>query len=97
LCLEQALEQALPDLIGLRRHLLPTPELNGAEYQTAALVAGSWRQLGWTVREGVGGTGVGWPSLGPVGMPLGGLAREYGCPAGEERTGLAFALLPAGS
>ena len=52
------LDQALPELIELRRHLHAHPELSGEEHQTAALVAGELRSCGWRVREGVGRTGV---------------------------------------
>ena len=48
------LSRELPDLLELRRHLHAHPELSGEEHQTAALVAGELRQLGWRVREGVG-------------------------------------------
>ena len=56
--LGSALEAALPELIALRRHLHAHPELSGNEHQTAALVAGELRGLGWRVQEGVGRTGV---------------------------------------
>ena len=48
------LTQDLPELLELRRHLHAHPELSGEEHQTAALVAGELRQLGWSVREAVG-------------------------------------------
>ena len=56
--LRAALQEALPELIALRRHLHAHPELSGHEQQTAALVAGELRELGWRVREAVGRTGV---------------------------------------
>ena len=46
----RALQAALPELIALRRHLHAHPELSGNEHQTAALVAGELRGLGWRVR-----------------------------------------------
>ena len=52
------LAQELPELLELRRHLHAHPELSGEEHQTAALVAGELRSLGWRVQEGVGRTGV---------------------------------------
>ncbi|MCT0198481.1 amidohydrolase [Synechococcus sp. CS-1325] len=88
--LEQALAQALPELIGLRRHIHAHPELSGAEHQTAALVAGELRLLGWEVREGVGRTGV-VAELGPVGAPLVALRVDMDALPVEERTGLPFA------
>ena len=56
--LEATLQAALPELIQLRRHIHRHPELSGNEQQTAALVAGELRRLGWEVREAVGRTGV---------------------------------------
>ena len=38
------LNQLLPELIELRRHLHAHPELSGEEHQTAALVAGELRK-----------------------------------------------------
>jgi len=93
--LAEALEQALPDLIGLRRHLHAHPELSGAEHQTAALVAGELRLLGWTVREGVGRTGV-VAELGPEGAPLVALRVDMDALPVEERTGLPFASCQQG-
>ncbi len=52
------LNQLLPELLELRRHLHSHPELSGQEHQTAALVAGQLRSYGWNVQEGVGRTGV---------------------------------------
>ena len=52
------LNQFLPELIDLRRHLHAHPELSGQEHQTAALVAGELRKYGWRVKEAVGRTGV---------------------------------------
>ena len=56
--LSDRLSRELPELLELRRHLHAHPELSGEEHQTAALVAGELRQLGWRVREAVGRTGV---------------------------------------
>ena len=44
--------------VSLRRQLHAHPELSFAEHQTAALVAERLQQLGYSVRKGVGGTGV---------------------------------------
>ncbi|MGB5240812.1 MAG: amidohydrolase [Prochlorococcaceae cyanobacterium] len=88
--LARALEQATPELIGLRRHVHAHPELSGAEHQTAALVAGELRLLGWQVREGVGRTGV-VGELGPEGAPLLAVRVDMDALPVEERTGLAFA------
>ena len=65
---QELLDQELPQLIELRRHLHAHPELSGQEHQTAALVAGELRALGWQVQEGVGRTGV-LAELGPSSAP----------------------------
>jgi len=88
--LRQQLAEALPDLIGLRRHLHAHPELSGDEHQTAALVAGELRSLGWDVREGVGRTGV-LTELGPTSSPLVALRVDMDALPVEERTELPFA------
>ncbi|MCP9830013.1 amidohydrolase [Synechococcus sp. HJ21-Hayes] len=94
--LGSALEAALPELIALRRHLHAHPELSGNEHQTAALVAGELRGLGWLVQEGVGRTGV-LAELGPeldgAGRlaPLVALRVDMDALPVEERTGVAFA------
>ena len=84
------LAQDLPELLELRRHLHAHPELSGEEHQTAALVAGELRQLGWSVREAVGRTGV-VAELGPEQGPMVGLRVDMDALPVEERTGLPFA------
>ena len=49
---------ALDDLAALRRDLHAHPELGFEEHRTAGIVAARLRAAGWTVTEGVGGTGV---------------------------------------
>ncbi|MEB3235075.1 MAG: amidohydrolase, partial [Cyanobacteriota bacterium] len=88
--LRETLEQALPELIELRRHLHRHPELSGQEQQTAALVAGELRRLGWQVREGVGRTGV-VAELGRPDGPVVALRVDMDALPIEERSGLAFA------
>ena len=94
--LRQALQAALPELIALRRHLHAHPELSGNEQQTAALVAGELRGLGWRVREGVGRTGV-LAELGPERDAAGGpaplvaLRVDMDALPVEERSGLPYA------
>ena len=87
---QELLDQELPQLIELRRHLHAHPELSGQEHQTAALVAGELRVLGWQVQEGVGRTGV-LAELGPSSAPLVGLRVDMDALPVEERTGLPFA------
>ena len=56
--LKAEVQAAQQELLAIRRHLHAHPELSGNEHQTAALVAGELRKLGWRVQEGVGRTGV---------------------------------------
>ena len=46
------------ELINLRRHIHAHPELSGLENQTAILISGFLKNIGWNVRESVGRTGV---------------------------------------
>jgi len=85
----------LPELVALRRHLHAHPELSGNEHQTAALVAGELRGLGWSVREGVGRTGV-LAELGPPQGPLVALRVDMDALPVEERTGLPYASVHQG-
>ncbi|AII42143.1 hydrolase [Synechococcus sp. KORDI-100] len=87
---QELLDRELPQLIELRRHLHAHPELSGQEHQTAALVAGELRALGWQVQEGVGRTGV-LAEMGPSSAPLVGLRVDMDALPVEERTGLPFA------
>lgn len=51
-------EKLSPRLIEIRRHLHTHPELSGAEYQTAAYIAGVLSSCGVSVTESVGKVGV---------------------------------------
>ncbi len=86
----ERLEQFMPELLELRRHLHAHPELSGEEHQTAALVAGELRRDGWRVREGIGRTGV-VAELGPTSGPFVGLRVDMDALPIEEATGLAYA------
>jgi amidohydrolase len=88
--LEAELQDLLPELIGLRRHIHRHPELSGHERQTAALVAGELRRWGWQVQEGIGRTGV-MAELGPVDAPVVALRVDMDALPIEERTGLPWA------
>jgi amidohydrolase len=85
----------LPELVAIRRHLHAHPELSGNEHQTAALVAGELRGLGWRVKEGVGRTGV-LAELGPGSGPTLALRVDMDALPVEERTGLPYASLHQG-
>ncbi len=89
-CWPERLDLALPELLELRRHLHAHPELSGQEHQTAALVAGELRRIGWRVREGVGRTGV-VAELGLINGPVVGLRVDMDALPVEELTGLPYA------
>ena len=46
------------ELINIRRHIHAHPELSGLENQTAILISGYLKNMGWRVKESVGRTGV---------------------------------------
>ena len=46
------------ELINLRRHIHAHPELSGLENQTAILISGFLKNIGWNVKESIGRTGV---------------------------------------
>ena len=46
------------ELINMRRHIHAHPELSGLENQTAILISGYLKNIGWRVKESVGRTGV---------------------------------------
>ena len=88
--LESRIQEVMPELRLLRRHIHQHPELSGHEQQTAALVAGELRRWGWQVREGVGRTGV-VAELGPIDGPLVALRADMDALPIEERTELSYA------
>ena len=46
------------ELISIRRHIHAHPELSGLENQTAILISGYLKKIGWKVKESVGRTGI---------------------------------------
>jgi amidohydrolase len=93
--LKEEVKAAQQELLAIRRHLHAHPELSGNEHQTAALVAGELRKLGWRVQEGVGRTGV-LAELGSSGGPVVALRVDMDALPVEERTGLPYASLHQG-
>ena len=93
--LKAEVKAAQQELLAIRRHLHAHPELSGNEHQTAALVAGELRKLGWRVQEGVGRTGV-LAELGSSGGPVVALRVDMDALPVEERTGLPYASLNQG-
>ena len=55
---DKKIECIIDEIINLRRHIHAHPELSGLEYQTAILIAGYLKGIGWRVNESVGRTGV---------------------------------------
>ena len=51
-------ERHLSYSVDLYRHFHANPELSYKEVKTAARLAKEWREAGWEVTEGIGGTGV---------------------------------------
>jgi len=52
------LDSIMSEIIELRRHIHSHPELSGMEHQTAILISGYLKRIGWSVRESIGRTGV---------------------------------------
>ncbi|TWT96055.1 putative hydrolase YxeP [Botrimarina colliarenosi] len=52
------IDAAAPSMVDLYKDLHASPELSLEEHKTAAKVAQAWEQAGFTVTQGVGGTGV---------------------------------------
>ncbi|WP_327277385.1 amidohydrolase [Streptomyces sp. NBC_01224] len=84
------LDRRLPALHALYRDLHAHPELSHQEFRTAGIVAARLREQGWTVTEGVGGTGVvGVLASGPGPVVL--LRADMDALPVREATGLPYA------
>ncbi len=90
-----SLDSFLPELIELRRHLHAHPELSGEEHQTAALVAGELRKMGWSVTESVGKTGL-IAELGQSDRALVGFRVDMDALPVSEKTDLSYSSLRQG-
>ena len=55
---DQKIDLVINEIIDLRRHIHAHPELSGLEHQTAVLIAGHLKQIGWRVSESIGRTGI---------------------------------------
>ena len=55
---KEKIDVIIQEIIDLRRHIHSHPELSGMEHQTAILVAGYLKKMGWHVSESIGRTGV---------------------------------------
>ena len=78
------------ELINIRRHIHAHPELSGLENQTAILISGYLKNLGWRVTESVGRTGV-IADFGPKDKGFIGLRVDMDALPIHENTNLSFA------
>ena len=56
--LDAKIDLVIEEIIDLRRHIHAHPELSGLEHQTAILIAGYLKKIGWNIQESVGRTGL---------------------------------------
>jgi len=56
--LDKKLDLVIEEIFDIRRHIHAHPELSGLEHQTAILIAGYLRNIGWQVKESIGRTGI---------------------------------------
>ena len=77
------------ELINLRRHIHAHPELSGLENQTAILISGYLKNIGWNVTESIGRTGV-IADLGPSEKGIIGLRVDMDALPILEETQLSF-------
>ena len=77
------------ELINIRRHIHAHPELSGLENQTSILISGYLKDIGWTVTESVGGTGV-FADFGPSDQGFIGLRVDMDALPIYENTNLSF-------
>ncbi len=77
------------ELINIRRHIHAHPELSGLENQTAILISGYLKNIGWRVTESVGKTGV-IAEFGPTDKGFIGLRVDMDALPIVEKTNLSF-------
>lgn len=87
---DRTLDRIYPELFRLYADIHAHPELSGQEARTAALLAAQMRELGFTVTEKVGGTGVVAVLRNGAGPTVMVRTELDGLPM-EEKTGLAYA------
>jgi len=83
------------ELINLRRHIHAHPELSGLENQTAILISGFLKIIGWNVRESIGRTGV-IADFGPLDKGIIGLRVDMDALPIFEETKLSFSSIVDG-
>ncbi len=77
------------ELIDIRRHIHAHPELSGLENQTAILISGYLKNIGWRVTESIGRTGV-VADFGPKDKGFIGLRVDMDALPISENTNLSF-------
>ncbi len=77
------------ELIDIRRHIHAHPELSGLENQTAILISGYLKKIGWRVKESVGRTGI-VADFGPEDKGFIGLRVDMDALPISENTNLSF-------
>ncbi len=87
--LDNKLNSVIEEIIDLRRHIHAHPELSGLEHQTAILIAGYLKKIGWTVKESIGRTGV-VAEFGPTHNGFIGLRVDMDALPIHENTNLSF-------
>jgi hippurate hydrolase len=87
----QDIESSRDELIQLRRAIHANPEIGHQEYETARLVTERLKSWGYTVTEGVGGTGVVGTLKAGSGRGAIGLRADMDALPITEETGLAYA------
>ena len=85
----QKIDSFNDELINIRRHIHSHPELSGLENQTAILISGYLKNIGWRVTESVGRTGV-VADFGPKDKGFIGLRVDMDALPIHENTNLSF-------
>ncbi len=87
--LSKKIDSFSDELINLRRHIHAHPELSGLENQTAILISGYLKNIGWNVTESIGRTGV-IADFGPIDKGIIGLRVDMDALPILEETQLSF-------
>jgi len=87
--LDKKIDSFNDELINLRRHIHEHPELSGLENQTAIMISGFLKDIGWNVRESIGRTGV-IADFGPLDKGIIGLRVDMDALPIFEETKLSF-------
>ena len=87
---DEKLDLIIQEIIEIRRHIHAHPELSGLEHQTAILISGYLKNIGWKVRESIGKTGI-VAEYGPSDKGFIGLRVDMDALPIAEKTNLTFA------